>query len=83
MFDSQGETKRTQFVWIARGNREQIMIIQYKYSSGVRICIFIIREEKELVKLEDTKKTNRYRCIANLFIPKVRRALLINIRTEQ
>lgn len=83
MFNLQEKTKRTQFIWIAKGSREQIMIIRYKDSSGVRICIFIIGEKKELAKLEDTKKMNRYRCIANVFTLKIGRALLINTRPEQ
>lgn len=69
MFDLQ-ETERTGFVGIARGSREQITIIQYKYSNGVRICVFIITEEKELVKLENTMKTNRYRYIAKILYQK-------------
>jgi len=67
----------------SEGSREQIKIILYKHSSGVPICLFIIREEKELVKLEDTKKTHTCKCIAKILTPKAKRALLTNTRTEQ
>lgn len=36
-----------------------------------------------MVNLENTEKTNRYRCIANIFIPKVKMALVIDIQTEK
>lgn len=54
------------------------MIIQFKYVFGKNLNINYQEGKKKLVKLEENKKTDGNRWIANLFTAKIGRGLLIN-----